>query len=151
MHTDMAVVMVFTRIGVGWLTNSPTSLTISSASRRNPAASEPPPFFSFIGDSGVEDFPFSFFYVILSLKLFCSSVFISFSSVDFLGTRRMETTPTSIEVVRRPTLGQSDEPSDLSGSLSPTPQHRCTHVLVYTAPGSPRRSPDQLWTRPSVA
>ena len=28
--------------------------------------------------------------------------------------------PTSIEVLLRPTLGQSDEPSDLRGSLSPT-------------------------------
>ena len=32
----------------------------------------------------------------------------------------METAPTSIEVILRPTLGQSDEPSDLRGSLSPT-------------------------------
>ena len=32
----------------------------------------------------------------------------------------METAPTSIEVLLRPTLGQSDEPSDLRGSLSPT-------------------------------
>ena len=32
----------------------------------------------------------------------------------------METAPTSIEVILRPTLGQSDEPSDLHGSLSPT-------------------------------
>ena len=40
--------------------------------------------------------------------------------VDFLGSRRMETAPTSIEVLLRPTLGQSDEPSDLRGSLSPT-------------------------------
>ena len=31
----------------------------------------------------------------------------------------METAPTSIEVILRPTLGQSDEPSDLRGSLSP--------------------------------
>ena len=38
--------------------------------------------------------------------------------VDFLGSRRMETEPTSIEVLIRPTLGQSDEPSDLRGSLS---------------------------------
>ena len=58
---------------------------------------------------------------------------------DFLGSRRMETAPTSIEVLLRPTLGQSDEPSDLRGSLSPTTRHRCTHVIVYTAPGSPRR------------
>ena len=55
----------------------------------------------------------------------------------------METAPTctSIEVLLRTTLGQSDESSDLRGSLSPTTQHRCTHVLVYTAPHSPRRSP----------
>ena len=71
--------------------------------------------------------------------------------VDFLGSRRMETAPTSIQVFLRLTLGQSDEPSDLCGSPSPTTQHRCTHVLVYTAPGSPRRSPIQLWTRPGVA
>ena len=32
----------------------------------------------------------------------------------------METAPTSIEVLLRSTLGQSDEPSDLRGSLSPT-------------------------------
>ena len=56
--------------------------------------------------------------------------------VDFLGSRRMETAPTSIEVLLRPALGQSDEPSDLRGSLSPTTRHRCTHVLVYTAPYS---------------
>ena len=40
--------------------------------------------------------------------------------VDFLGSRWMETAPTSIEILLRPTLGQSDEPSDLRGSLSPT-------------------------------
>ena len=57
---------------------------------------------------------------------------------DFLGSRRMETAPTSIEVLLRPTLGQSDEPSDLRESLSSTTQHRCTHVLMYTTPGSPR-------------
>ena len=33
--------------------------------------------------------------------------------VDFLGSRRMETAPKSIEVPSRPTLGQSDERSDL--------------------------------------
>ena len=64
--------------------------------------------------------------------------------VDFLGSRRMETAPTSIEVFLRPSLGQSNEPSDLRGSLSPMTQHGCTHVLVYTAPGSLRRSPIQL-------
>ena len=40
----------------------------------------------------------------------------------------METAPTSVEVFLRPTLGQSDEPSDLRGSLSPTTRHRCTMV-----------------------
>ena len=52
--------------------------------------------------------------------------------------------PMSIEVFLRPTLGQSDEPYDLRGSLSPTTQRRCTHILVYTTPGSSRRSPIQL-------
>ena len=65
--------------------------------------------------------------------------------VDFLVSSRIETAPTSIEVLLRPTLGQSDEPSDLGGSLS------CTHVLVYTAHGSSRRSSIQLWTGPGVA
>ena len=46
--------------------------------------------------------------------------------VDFLGSRRMETARTSIEVLLRPTQSQSDEPSDLRGSLSPTTRHRCT-------------------------
>ena len=55
--------------------------------------------------------------------------------VDFLGSRQMETAPTSIEVLLRPTQSQSDEPSDLRDSLNPR---------VYTAPGSPRRSPIQL-------
>ena len=36
------------------------------------------------------------------------------------GSRPMETAPTSIEVLLRPTQSQSDEPSDLRGSLSPT-------------------------------
>ena len=40
--------------------------------------------------------------------------------VDFLGSRRRETAPTSIEVLSRPAQSQSDEPSDLRGSLSPT-------------------------------
>ena len=48
--------------------------------------------------------------------------------VDFWGSRRLETAPTSIEVLLRPTQSQSDEPSDLRGFLSPT--------IVYTAPGS---------------
>ena len=63
--------------------------------------------------------------------------------VDFLGSRRMETAPTSIEVRLRPTPGQSDDLSDLLGSLSPT--------IVYMAPGRTRRSPIQLWTGPGVA
>ena len=45
--------------------------------------------------------------------------------VDFLGSRRMETAPTSIEVLLHPPQSQSDEPSDIRGSLSPT--------IVYTA------------------
>ena len=32
----------------------------------------------------------------------------------------METAPTSIEILLRPSQSQSDEPSDLRGSLSPT-------------------------------
>ena len=59
--------------------------------------------------------------------------------VDFLGSRRMETAPTSIEVLLRPTQSQSDEPSDLRGSLSPT--------IVYTAPGSPRAVTHPLMNR----
>ena len=66
---------------------------------------------------------------------------LSHHIVDFLGSRRMKTAPTSMEVILRPTLRQSDEPFHLRGSLSPTTQHRCTHVLVYAAPGSPRLSP----------
>ena len=48
--------------------------------------------------------------------------------VYFLGSRRMETAPTSIEVLLRPTLGQLDEPCDLRGSLSPT-------TSLHTGPG----------------
>ena len=49
------------------------------------------------------------------------------------GSRRMETGPTSIEVLLRPTLGQSEEPSDLRGSLSPTTRHCCTQCpSVYS-------------------
>ena len=47
---------------------------------------------------------------------------------DFLGSRRTETAPTSIEVILRPTLVQSDEPSDLRGYLSPTTRHACSSV-----------------------
>ena len=75
---------------------------------------------------------------------YCAPRVLSHHIVDFLGSRRMETAPTSIEVILRPTLVQSDEPSDLRVSLSPTRRHSCTHVLGYTAPGtgSPRRSPN---------
>ena len=72
------------------------------------------------------------------------TIVLSRHIVDFLGSRRMETVPTSIEVLLRLTLGRSDKPSDLRGSLSPMTRHRCTHVLVYTAPDSTRRSPIQL-------
>ena len=70
--------------------------------------------------------------------------------VDFLGSGRMETAPTSIEVLLRPTTIQSDEPFDLRGFLSPTTRHRCKHVLVYIAPGGPMRSPIQLCCLTSV-
>ena len=52
-------------------------------------------------------------------------------NVDFLGSRRMETAPTSIEVLSRLTLGQSDEPSDLRGSLSPTTRHRMSYCIQH--------------------
>ena len=49
--------------------------------------------------------------------------------MDFLGSRLMETVPKSIEVLLRPTQSQSDEPSDLRGSLSPTTRHaRCPGI-----------------------
>ena len=76
---------------------------------------------------------------------------LSHHIVDFLVYRRMEAVPTSIEVLLRSTLVQSDEPSDIRGYLSPTTRHRCTHVLAYAAPGGPRRSPIRLWTGPGVA
>ena len=41
----------------------------------------------------------------------------------FRGSRWMEAAPTSIEILSRSTLGQSDEPSDLRGSLSECIQH----------------------------
>ena len=40
--------------------------------------------------------------------------------VDFLGSRWIKTAPTSIEVLLRPTIGQSNEPYDLRGFLIPT-------------------------------
>ena len=49
---------------------------------------------------------------------YCASAprVLSHHIVDFSRSRRMETAPTSIEVLFRPTLVQSDEPSDLPGS-----------------------------------
>ena len=43
----------------------------------------------------------------------------------------IETAPTSIDVLLHPTLGQSDEPSDLRGSLSHTTSlHTCPSVYM---------------------
>ena len=53
---------------------------------------------------------------------------LSHHIVDFLGSRRMETAATSIEVILRPTLVQSDEPSDLRVFSEPhdtTSLHAC--------------------------
>ena len=91
-------------------------------------------------------------YIYVNLLIFPNELlgpahlWICWHIMDFLGSRWMETAPTSIEVLLRSNLVQTDEPSDLRGSLSLTTRHRCTHVLVYTAPctGSPRRSPIQL-------
>ena len=54
--------------------------------------------------------------------------------VDCLGSRRMETAPTSIEVLLRPTQSQSDEPSDLRGSLSPTRVYSTWQSQAVTHP-----------------
>ena len=79
--------------------------------------------------------------------------------VDCLGSRRMETAPTSIEVLLRPTQSQSDEPSDLRGSLSPTSVYgtwksqavthpimdwarRCLTSVIEQRPMSERRIPN---------
>ena len=71
---------------------------------------------------------------------------LSHHIVDFSDSRRMETAPMFIEVLLRPNLGQSDEPSDLRSSLSPTTQHRCIQHMVCA-----RRSSIQLWTGAGVA
>ena len=58
---------------------------------------------------------------------------LSHHIVDFLGSRRMEIAPTSIEVLSRPALVQSDEPSDFRGSLSPTMidgDHVCIVICI---------------------
>ena len=82
----------------------------------------------------------------------------------FLGSRRMETAPTSIEVLLRPTQSQSDEPSDLRGSLSPTSVYstwqsqavthpvmnrarRCLTSVIEHKPLSERRIPYSLCRR----
>ena len=54
--------------------------------------------------------------------------------MDFLGSRWMETAPTSIEVLLRPTQSQSDEPSDLGGSLSPTSVYSTWQTQAVTHP-----------------
>ena len=46
----------------------------------------------------------------------------------------METAPTSIKVLLRPTLGQSDEPSDLRGSLSPKSVYSTWQSQAVTHP-----------------
>ena len=46
----------------------------------------------------------------------------------------METAPTSIEILLRPTLGQSDEPSDLRGSLSSTSVYGTWQSQAVTHP-----------------
>ena len=50
------------------------------------------------------------------------------------GARRMETAPTSIEVLLCPTQSQSDEPSDLRGSLSPTSVYSTWQSQAVTHP-----------------
>ena len=54
--------------------------------------------------------------------------------VDFLGSRRMETAPTSIEVLLRPAQSQSDEPSVLRGSPSPTSVYGTWQSQAVTHP-----------------
>ena len=74
---------------------------------------------------------------------------LSHHIVDFLESRRMETAPTSIEVILRPTLGQSDEPSDLR-DLEPhdtTSLHACPSVYSTWY----WQSSIQLGTEPGVA
>ena len=66
---------------------------------------------------------------------------LSHHIVDFLGSRGMETAPTSIEVLLRPTLAQSDEPSDLRGSQAFTHPimdraRRCLTSVIEPTPMS---------------
>ena len=58
----------------------------------------------------------------------------------------METAPTSIEVLLRPTLGQSDEPSDLRGSLSPTSVYS-----TWQSPGGHPSNYEQGATSPNFS
>ena len=62
----------------------------------------------------------------LNNMLSVSVYYVVYYIVHFLGSRQMDTAPTSIEVLLRPTQSQSDKRSDLRGSLSPTTRHRCT-------------------------
>ena len=48
--------------------------------------------------------------------------------MDFLGSRRMETAPTSIEVFLRPAQSQSEEPSDLRGAPRHDIAAQCSSV-----------------------
>ena len=68
------------------------------------------------------------------MSLYMCQVIPLLHVVDFLGSRRMETAPTSIEVLLRPTQSQSDEPSDLRGSLSPTSVYSTWQSQVVTHP-----------------
>ena len=52
----------------------------------------------------------------------------------FWGSRRMETAPTSIEVLLRSTQSLSDEPSDLRGSLSHTSVYSTWQSQAVTHP-----------------
>ena len=54
--------------------------------------------------------------------------------VYFFGSRRMETVPMSIEGLLRPTQSQSDEPSDLLGSLRPTSAYSTWQSQAVTHP-----------------
>ena len=79
--------------------------------------------------------------------------------VDFLSSRRMETAPTSIEVLLRPITQRQ---SDLRGSLSPTSVYstwqsqavthpimnrarRCLTLVIQHKPLSERRIPYSAW------
>ena len=69
--------------------------------------------------------------------------------VDFLGSRRMETAPTSIEVLLRPTLGQSDEHLAVTGGHLSNKQGARLFNLEPT-PMSERRIPYIIHWLPST-